>query len=595
MASIAFNSKTNNNENNNNDKLTYELQQAENASPAIEIDRCQILQVIEQFLLENQLTSTLDTLIKETNVRMPGSNPRIIKTVVEYVKTGSWIELLKILKNYEISTTTLLLIYGQIVSELAENGKVTEAIEFLRSSKDFDQLKEENPKTYRRLESFAFNFDVNYNYKLDQPNIYAKKSNSLRQCKRYEIADYLAGELTIIPESRMLTMVSQAMKYKRLIGELPIDAANTAVKFNLVADQIIDNRKIGNGNIESVPKTKGKKIKLGRKGFPKCVIFNKNYIITGSVDGLIEIFDPITAKHARLEYQQKQNFILVESSILTMANNLDHTLIAVGTMNGCLSVYDIESGKIIRSFPNAHSQGISNIQFNPIDKSKILTCSLDKTARIFGLNSGQMLKEYRGHTSFVNSAKYNPNAELIYTVSSDATIKVWKTSTCLCIKTIGNELFYGNNNNNNNSASSSATSNNKIAVVDIIVLKKKIKGIIILNRTATMTLMTYDGNAILKRYVAKMSSNGSMDTTNNNNNNNNVSIFSSMMVSKYEILLHGIAENFVYSYNIENGNLLGILNTKDSVECLGICKSPTYDLYATYGKSGTIRFWESDE
>ena len=79
------------------------------------------------------------------------------------------------------------------------------------------------------------------------------------------------------------------------------------------------------------------------------------------------------------------------------------------------------------------------------------------------------------------------------------------------------------------------------------------------------------------------------------NNNNNVSIFSSMMVSKYEILLHGIAENFVYSYNIENGNLLGILNTKDSVECLGICKSPTYDLYATYGKSGTIRFWESDE
>ena len=149
----------------------------------------------------------------------------------------------------------------------------------------------------------------------------------------------------------------------------------------------------------------------------------------------------------------------------------------------------------------------------------------------------------------------------------------------------------GNNNNNNNSASSSVISNNKIAVVDIIVLKKKTKGIIILNRTATMTLMTYDGNAILKRYVAKMSSNGSMD----NNNNNNVSIFSSMMVSKYEILLHGIAENFVYSYNIENGNLLGILNTKDSVECLGICKSPTYDLYATYGRSGTIRFWESDE
>ena len=40
-------------------------------------------------------------------------------------------------------------------------------------------VQKENPKKYRRLESFAFNFDVNYNYKLDQPNIYAKKSNSL--------------------------------------------------------------------------------------------------------------------------------------------------------------------------------------------------------------------------------------------------------------------------------------------------------------------------------------------------------------------------------------------------------------------------------
>ena len=36
-------------------------------------------------------------------------------------------------------------------------------------------------------------------------------------------------------------------------------------------------------------------------------------------------------------------------------------------------------------------------------------------------------------------------------------------------------------------------------VVDNI--KEKIKGIIILNRTATMTLMTYDGNTILKRYI----------------------------------------------------------------------------------------------
>ena len=59
-------------------------------------------------------------------------------------------------------------------------------------------------------------------------------------------------------------------------------------------------------------------------------------------------------------------------------------------------------------------------------------------------------------------------------------------------------------------------------------------------------------------------------------------------------LLHGVANNFVYSFDIKGGELLGVLNTKDSIECLGICKSPLQDIYATYGKSGIIRFWESE-
>ena len=52
----------------------------------------------------------------------------------------------------------------------------------------------------------------------------------MRQCKRFEIADRLAGELQIIPESRMLTVVGQAMKYKRYIGELPMNIGQNVVK-----------------------------------------------------------------------------------------------------------------------------------------------------------------------------------------------------------------------------------------------------------------------------------------------------------------------------------------------------------------------------
>ena len=287
------------------------------------------------------------------------------------------------------------------------------------------------------------------------------------------------------------------------------------------------------------------------------------------------MFDPSTAKHALLDYQIKENFIFVESAVLSMAHSRDHKLLALGTERGDLSVYEIASGKLIRSFPKAHSGGISSIQFSPTDKGKILTCSLDKTARIFGMNSGQLLKEYRGHTSYVNSAKFNRNAELIYTASSDATIKVWKTSTSACIKTIDKEIL-----SNNTSPIS-----HQVAVIDIIVLEKSIEGIIILNRTATITLMTPDGSKVLRRYVARMSA----------DRNAKAFIFSNMIISNSEQLLHGIANNFVYSFNIKSGELLGVLNTKDSIECLGICKSPLHDTYATYGKSGIIRFWENED
>lgn len=44
--------------------------------------------------------------------------------------------------------------------------------------------------------------------------------------------------------------------------------------------------------------------------------------------------------------------------------------------------------------------------------------------RIHGLKSGRTLKEFRGHTSFVNNAIYTQDAHNILSASSDGTVKV---------------------------------------------------------------------------------------------------------------------------------------------------------------------------
>ena len=48
-----------------------------------------------------------------------------------------------------------------------------------------------------------------------------------------------------------------------------------------------------------------------------------------------------------------------------------------------------------------------------------------------GLKSGKTLKEFRGHTSFVNDAIFTTDAHNIISASSDGTVKVQLTTAIL--------------------------------------------------------------------------------------------------------------------------------------------------------------------
>lgn len=44
--------------------------------------------------------------------------------------------------------------------------------------------------------------------------------------------------------------------------------------------------------------------------------------------------------------------------------------------------------------------------------------------RIHGLKSGKLLKEFRGHTSYVNDAIFTNDGSRVISASSDCTVKV---------------------------------------------------------------------------------------------------------------------------------------------------------------------------
>lgn len=56
------------------------------------------------------------------------------------------------------------------------------------------------------------------------------------------------------------------------------------------------------------------------------------------------------------------------------------------------------------------------------------TCSADRTACIFSIDSGRCLLKYQGHDGSVNSLKFHPTRDLVLTSSGDMTAHIWQAA-----------------------------------------------------------------------------------------------------------------------------------------------------------------------
>lgn len=68
-----------------------------------------------------------------------------------------------------------------------------------------------------------------------------------------------------------------------------------------------------------------------------------------------------------------------EASVLCLAFSVDSELLASGSSDGKVKVWQVSSGKCLRRFERAHSQGVTSVCFLR-DGSKLLTSSFDETA-----------------------------------------------------------------------------------------------------------------------------------------------------------------------------------------------------------------------
>lgn len=376
-----------------------------------EIDSKDVLRVIHQFLMEQGLEVSARTLQSESQLTTSCLTEKQKECLSALFDTNRWDQVLAFIQNccLTLPEHVMTQLYQHIYLEMIHFRELDTA-RILFDSDIFQTLQKTQPKRWTYLSDL-----------LEVPSPSPFHSSSLDKARK-DVSSQILAQIAIGSPSRLLFLLQDALKWKKYTGSLP-----RTHRFDLMLDSApLEPPE------DSIPVKLDRTIKFAKNSQADALCFSEDgeFLVTGSSDGFIEVWDFETGKLRKdLKFQSENRLMMHNSAVLSIAFSRDSRLIASGSESGDIKVWNVCDGKCIRKYETAHLKGISSISFS-MDGSSILSGSFDGLLRVFGLQSGGMLKEFRGHESFVCSASFCMDDQRIISGDANGVVKVWDTRTC---------------------------------------------------------------------------------------------------------------------------------------------------------------------
>eukprot|EP00927_Polykrikos_kofoidii_P056085 TRINITY_DN5026_c0_g1_i1.p1 TRINITY_DN5026_c0_g1~~TRINITY_DN5026_c0_g1_i1.p1 ORF type:complete len:911 (+),score=145.22 TRINITY_DN5026_c0_g1_i1:55-2733(+) len=167
----------------------------------------------------------------------------------------------------------------------------------------------------------------------------------------------------------------------------------------------------------------------------RCAKFvvRKQWIVTCSDDMHIRVFNYNTLEkvHEVEAHTDYIRYVAPHPSLPQLLSSSDDMSI---------KLWDWEKNWQCSQVFEGHAHYVMMCQWNPKDPSMFVTCSLDRSIKVWGITGGSGASHFtlNGHAKGVNCVEYAPGGEKPYIISGsdDRTVKIWDYQTKQCIQTL---------------------------------------------------------------------------------------------------------------------------------------------------------------